>query len=133
MITVRQGSKHHNKLKRSDNDVDITLLSPLFISVKIINILLLLSFCFYDKQISKFVGYLSVGNASKRYLLITNSTKHSNLTSLIVLSVILDCLAGCFFLKKKLGQDQYVIAKSSRRFLRSLKQELTKRSMIGDT
>ena len=133
MITVRQGSKHHNKLKRSDNDVDITLLSPLFISVKIINILLLLSFCFYDKQISKFVGYLSVGNASKRYLLITNSTKHSNLTSLIVLSVILDCLAGCFFLKKKLGQDQYVIAKSSRCFLRSLKQELTKRSMIGDT
>ena len=47
MITVRQASKHHNKFKRSDNDVDITLLSPLFITI--INILLLLSFCFYDK------------------------------------------------------------------------------------
>lgn len=49
MITVRQASKHHNKLKRSDNDVEIPVLSPLFISVKIINILLLVSFCFYDK------------------------------------------------------------------------------------
>ena len=60
MITVRQAS-HHNKLKRSDNDVDVTLLSPLFISVKIINILLLLSFCSYDKydfEVSRlFIGW----------------------------------------------------------------------------
>ena len=49
MITVRQGSKHRNKT--ADNDVKITLMSPLFISVKKINLLLALlpSFSFYNK------------------------------------------------------------------------------------
>lgn len=97
MITVRQASKHHNKLKRSNNDVETTLLSLFFIRVKIINILLLLSFCFYDKYdfgIRRlFIGWKRL----KKIFTYYKEQKYSCFTSIFALSVILNCLLGCFF------------------------------------
>ena len=78
MNAVRQAPKHQTK--RRDNDFKITLMSPLFISIKKINLLLLSFSSSMTNTILKSVGYLSVGNASERCLLITNSTYTKNHT-----------------------------------------------------